>query len=463
MEQRVYAFIQRHQLIQKHTTVLAGVSGGPDSVALLHLLKKLSSSWDLKLVAVTVDHQLRNEESAEDCRFVKEICQKWGIPCVTRAVDVRRYQKEKRVSEEVAARELRYSVYQELMYAENADVLALGHHADDQIETMVMRMARIATSNALKGIPVRRIFAGGEIIRPLLGVTKNNILAYLEKYQLSYRVDKTNADESYTRNYYRKNIVPLLKEKNPGIHETIQTLSETLSQDEQYLQAQAEGMVKKIVEFGENKQEICFAAEAFLELPQALQRRAFHLILNYLYGTLPKDLSYIHEVNFFDLLRRRNGSSGLDFPLRLRMTNIYGQIYLQFGHQPSTKLAHSSLLTVPGEVLLSDGTKIEASMVKETPSENEAIFVFPSDSISLPLHIRVRKAGDRMSVRGLNGSKKLKDIFINAKVPKNLRDNWPIIVDDKGVILWVVGLKKAETAQNGKGLNIKLKFSRDDN
>ncbi len=149
----------------------------------------------------------------------------------------------------------------------------------------------------------------------------------------------------------------------------------------------------------------------------------------------------------------------MDFPLRLQMTNIYGQIYLQFGHQPSTKLAHSSLLTVPGEVLLSDGTKIEASMVKETPAENEAIFVFPSDSISLPLHIRVRKAGDRMSVRGLNGSKKLKDIFINAKIPKSLRDNWPIIVDDKGVILWVVGLKKAETAQNGKGLNIKLEYS----
>ncbi len=159
------------------------------------------------------------------------------------------------------------------MHAENADVLALGHHADDQIETLVMRMARIATSNALKGIPVRRNFAGGEIIRPLLGVTKNNILAYLEKYQLSYRVDKTNADEAYTRNYYRKNVVPLLKEKNPGIHETIQTLSETLSQDEQYLQAQAAEMVEKIVEFRENNREICFAAEAFFRASSGFTKK----------------------------------------------------------------------------------------------------------------------------------------------------------------------------------------------
>lgn len=459
MEQEVDAFIKRHHLIQKHTTILVGVSGGPDSIALLHFLKKCSSKWELTLIAVTVDHQLRNGDSADDCQFVKETCQEWGIPCVERMVDVRQYQKEKGVSEEVAARELRYGVYLDLMHEKNADVLALGHHADDQIETLVMRMVRMATSNALKGIPVRRDFAGGEIIRPLLAVTKNNILAYLEKYQLSYQVDETNADDTYTRNYYRKNVVPLLKEKNPRISETVQTLSETLAQDEQYLQEHAKEMVEKLAEFRGNTREICFAAEAFSEFPQALQRRAFHLILNYLYGTLPKDLSYIHEVNFFDLLRRRNGSASIDFPLRLRVTNIYGQIYLQFGQQPSVKPAHSSLLPVPGEALLPDGTKVEAAIINEAPAENEATFVFPLDSISLPLHIRVRKAGDRMSVRGLNGSKKLKDIFIDAKIPKNLRDNWPIIADDKGEILWVVGLKKAETAQNGQGMNIKLKIS----
>lgn len=111
-------------------------------------------------------------------------------------------------------------------------------------------------------------------------------------------MDKTNADDTYTRNYYRKNVVPLLKEKNPRIADTIQTLSETLAQDEHYLQEQAKEMVEKVAEFREDTREICFAAEAFSELPQALQRRAFHLILNYLYGTLPKDLSYIHEVNF---------------------------------------------------------------------------------------------------------------------------------------------------------------------
>lgn len=459
MEQEVCAFIRRHRLIQKHATVLVGVSGGPDSIALLHFLNNISSKWELSLIAVTIDHQLRNGDSVDDCQFVKDTCQEWGIPCVERMVDVRQYQKEKGVSEEVAARELRYNVYLDLMHEKKADLLALGHHADDQIETMVMRMVRMATSNALKGIPVRRDFAGGEIIRPLLGVTKNNILAYLEKYQLSYQVDKTNADDTYTRNYYRKNVVPLLKEKNPRIADTIQTLSETLVQDEQYLQEQAKEMVEKVAEFREDTREICFAAEAFSELPQALQRRAFHLILNYLYGTLPKDLSYIHEINFFDLLRRRNGSTSIDFPLRLRVTNIYGKIYLQFGHQSSVKSAQPSLLPVPGETVLSDGTKIEAAIIKEAPAEDEATFVFPLDSISLPLHIRVRRAGDRMSVRGLNGSKKLKDIFIDAKIPQNLRDNWPIIVDDKEEILWVVGLKKAETAQNGKGMNIKLKIS----
>lgn len=463
MEQEVYAFIKKHKLIQKHTTVLVGVSGGPDSVALLHLLKNLKRKWELTIVAVTVDHGLRGEASALDRKYVEELCEEWDIPCIAREVDVRAYQQKKGVSEEVAARTMRYLVYQDVMKEWNADVIALGHHADDQIETMLMRLARIATSNAFKGIPVRRAFAEGEIIRPFLSITKAAILNYLSRHELMYRIDETNENDAYTRNYYRKHMVPLLKDKNPKLPETIQTLSETLAEDEWYLKEQAKIKVEKIVDFDEKSKEICFEADAFRELPNALQRRGFHLILNYLYGTLPKDLSYIHEANFFDLLMRRNGNTSLDFPSKLRMTNAYGQIRMYFGYQSPPESAYSSTLTVPGEIALSDGTKIAATLVSGTQEEDSYTFVCPLQSISLPLHIRSRRAGDRMSIRGLNGSKKLKDIFIDAKIPQNLRDNWPVIVDDKGVILWVVGLKKAQTAIDGLGMNIKLICHRDNN
>jgi len=448
MELHVENFIKRHQLLTEHATVLIGVSGGPDSLALLHFLRSIRDRWQLRLIAVSVDHQLRGAESAADLHYVEELCGKWGIDCVASSIDVASYQEAEQLSTEVAARALRYQCFAEQAQKYDADYVALGHHAGDQVETMLMTLARSASSSSFSGIPVKRPFGSSMIIRPLLSVTKDDIEAYLEKYQITPRIDSTNADDTYTRNYFRKHIVPLISQKNKNMPRTMQHLSETLAEDEDFLRSQAKRLVESIVYFDEKNQMASVSAEAFKQHHPALQRRSFHLILNCLYNELPVDLTYVHEAYFFSLLNHNQGNTRIDFPARLKLENTYGKIRFYFIAEDDSpkindRLSHHEL-EIPGETQMSDGSSIEAVFSNTKPPEQTFTYSCLSGQVALPLHIRNRKPGDRMSWKGLNGTKKLKDLFIDAKIPLEKRDRWPLIVDNNGVVLWVIGLKKGQ-------------------
>lgn len=214
MDNAVRAFIKRHQLVRSHTTVLLAVSGGPDSMALLHFFYKMRTAWDLRLIAVSIDHGLRGQESLDDLHFVRRACQKRGIEFAGTSLDVPAYQAEKQVGTQKAARDMRYQFFAEQMNLYQADYLAFGHHADDQLETMLMGLIHSASVKSLAGIPVERAFASGKIIRPFLGVTKDQIERYCRQHALEPRRDPSNASDTYTRNDYRHNILPLLKAKN---------------------------------------------------------------------------------------------------------------------------------------------------------------------------------------------------------------------------------------------------------
>src|SRR5690625_882865 len=166
MNDRVIEFMKKHQLIQKNATVLIGVSGGPDSMALLHFYRSIKNDWNLKIQAISVDHELRGPESREDLEYVEDICHKWGISFMKASIDVKGYQKERRISTQVAARKVRYQFFEEQMNDINADYLALGHHGDDQVETILMALVRSTSTSALSGIPIKRKFAKGYIVRP---------------------------------------------------------------------------------------------------------------------------------------------------------------------------------------------------------------------------------------------------------------------------------------------------------
>lgn len=462
MKEKVIHFIKKHHLLEKKDKVLVAVSGGVDSMALLHFLHNIEEEWDLRLMVVSIDHQLRGRDSREDLEYVKNICKQWKILFVGKSIDVRAYQKEKGLGTEIAARELRYQCFKELMEKYQVDRLALAHHADDQAETMLMRLTRSAVSSNFAGIPVKRPFGRGMIIRPFLCVEKADLALYCDQNGIIPRIDETNDDTVYTRNFFRKNVIPLIKEKNPNIHTTIQQLSETLNEDEKYLKEQARKMIEEIVILNEKKEFVSFNIEEFKRYPLALQRRCFHLILNYLYKELPKDLSYVHEEQFLSLLNSNRGNIKIDFPSRLKLEKQYNQMKFHFSHEQLKNPSYHEILNVPGKVRLPNGTSIKAEFVQVKETMNKYCYYINSQQIELPLHIRTRKSGDRMSWKGLNGSKKLKDIFIDYKIPKEDRDIWPIVVDNNEQILWLIGIKKGQPALNQvDGTWIKLTYEAD--
>lgn len=466
MEQKVIHFIKVNQLLNKEKTVLVGVSGGPDSLALLHFFKKWQERWRINLLAITVDHQLRGEASAADVRFVKETCDDWNIPLVIKRVGVKEFQKENKIGTQVAARELRYEAFAEAMRDYKADYLALGHHGDDQIETMTMSLIRMTNLAGLAGIPHSRTFESGMIIRPFLSVTKKEIERYCSEHGLTPRIDRTNEDPTYTRNFMRKWVVPRLKEKNENLHVTIQQLSETLQEDEAHLRREAEKIFSDIVICSENPRRATVSIYLLNEHTVSLQRRIFRLTLDYLYCELPKQLTYMHENIFLELLQDGVHNKVLHFPRHLRIEKSYNEIHLSF-QKPKNKQDQADFLmkitTVPAEIALPDGGIFTVSYAEQAdlaiPDKQRCILSV--EQVRLPLVIRNRKPGDRMRYDGLQGSKKLKDIFIDDKIPRQQRDNMFVVADNDGEILWVIGLRKGLLKrERGQGPYISLHYKK---
>ncbi|MEC5426062.1 tRNA lysidine(34) synthetase TilS [Virgibacillus sp. C22-A2] len=438
----ITTFIKKHGLLMEDTTVLVGVSGGPDSMALLHFLHSIREEWNLQLIAISVDHQLRGDESKADMDYVRHICDQWNITFIGTSVDVPSYKIEKHLGTQLAARELRYQFFEQQMKYHDAAYLALGHHGDDQVETMLMSLVRTADSSAFSGIPVKRNFAAGHIIRPLLCVSKEQILTYCLENRIAPRIDPTNHETEYTRNYFRKYLLPLIKEKNSNIHNTVQYLSETLQEDESYLRQEASKLVDRTVVFHAESKQASFEISLFKTHSYALQRRAFHLILNYLYDDLPGSLSYIHEQDFFALLKSDKSNVQIDFPSNLKLEKSYEKMVIYFAEHHDS--SYHKTLEIPGEIKLPDGSMVRADYVSVYSEQNEQTYICEIEQVALPLHIRTRQRGDRMRWKGLDGSKKIKDIFIDAKVPRKDRNKWPILIDNNGEVLWLIGLKKGQ-------------------
>jgi tRNA(Ile)-lysidine synthase len=458
MDQTVHSFIKRHQLIHPHQTILVAVSGGPDSMGLLHFLSSLKESMDLRIVAVSVDHGLRGKDSADDLSYVEQMCKEWQVKFVGTSVDVHAYKKRTGLGTQEAARHLRYRFFKKIMDQEEADALATGHHGDDQAETMLMQLTRGARPEALQGIPVQRPFGKGKIIRPFLCLSKEQIGQYISKHHIEPRIDASNEDTDYTRNAFRKHVLPYLKEQNPKLHNHMQAMSERMREDHSYIKDEAEAVLKT-VRFSSNVDKfVQFSIKDFKTFPLALQRTAFHLILNYLYVDETADISYLHEEMFINLLYEKKPNAEIDLPRGLKAVRAYDEITLSFKDRDEKEAFHQ-LLPIGETVELPDGSCLTAEWVHECISEGVHVFVCDSHHVTAPLVVRSRRNGDRMRLRGMNGSKKVKDIFIDQKIPAQLRDTWPLVTDRTGEILWLVGLKKGgECTDKSPGMWLRLQY-----
>ncbi|HZW67841.1 MAG TPA: tRNA lysidine(34) synthetase TilS [Pseudogracilibacillus sp.] len=458
MEQKLIPFLKNHHIELENKKVVVAVSGGPDSVALLHFFKSLRRKMTLQLTAVTVNHQLR-KEAVEDVAYVERLCEQWDVPLISEQVDVQAYQAQHKVSTQVAARESRYAIFRKVMKAEAADYLALGHHGDDQIETLVMSLMRTTNLAGMTGIPFTRSFQQGNIIRPLLAVTRQEIESYCAQHHLQARIDPSNEDLSYTRNYVRKRIVPSLKEKNPSLHLTIQQLAESLREDEEYLRAEAEALFDKVAKYDRTARKVRLDIASLKAYAVSLQRRIYRLTLDYLYDNLPPHLSHSHEQIFLSLMKEDISNRRLHFPQNLIVEVVYGQLEFYFNEgkePPFNAYVHS----VPTTVALPDGKMLEIEYTTSIPEvENDNEYYCHISQVKFPLQIRRRKPGDRMRYKGLNGSKKIKDIFIDEKIARAERDKAIIVADDTDEVFWLIGLRKGLTKRTTEAENLYLSFT----
>nr|WP_275583027.1 tRNA lysidine(34) synthetase TilS [Gracilibacillus alcaliphilus] len=435
--------MEHYQLIRHGTKVIIGVSGGADSLLLLKYYTMLREEWHLEIIAVSIDHGLRGQESAQDVQFVAELCKKWGVTFVGRQVDVNQRKQMEKEGTQQAARILRYQVFEEVMRSYQADFLALAHHGDDQAETVLMRLIRQSNPASLTGIPIKRPFACGYLIRPFLTLSKPEIYHYCDVYQIVAREDPSNQSSTYMRNFLRNQVMPLLKQREPQLHIRIQAMTERLTEDQDYLMAQTEKMLAETTTF--SYPIVFFQIEAFQTYPMALQRRAFHLILNYLYHVLPANLHVQHEKDFFELLRNTRSNVTIDFPNRLKVTKSYDVIRFHFLSTQKRDGEDHRLIHIPDTIPLTDGAFLQAAYTSVDIKEDKHTLQIPVALTSFfPLTIRTREPGDRIRVRGLDGSKKVKDIFIDEKIPLEDRGKWPIVVGADGTLLWIIGLRKAE-------------------
>lgn len=467
MERKVEYFLAKHQLIDKGSTVIIGVSGGPDSMALLHFLSSRREDEGLKLIAVTVNHQLRGEEARADVEYVRQVCSDWEITFESAEIDVRAYKQAHKVSTQVASRILRYDIFEKMMIKYGANSLALGHHGDDQVETMLMGLMQKTTGQGLTGIPYERIFAQGKIVRPLLSVTKAEIEAYCSAYGIVPRIDPSNVDTDYTRNDLRLRVVPVLREKNEQIHKTVQQLSETMQEDEDYLMKQTKIAMQDAMTFAEQGRAVTILKHPFLAHAVSLQRRALRLTLDYLYNQLtPDNLSYIHEEIFLDLVQDSTPNKVVHFPHKLRIEKSYDIIYLYFDRNKRDQQAiHYEVSTIPTDIVLANKDVISVSEVGKWPDDikRSNLFVYPKEAIQFPLHIRNRRDGDRMTYEGMNGSKKVKDILMDEKIPRHERDQMYLITDNNETVLWLVGLRKKAIDMQAPGPYVVIEFEQSNN
>lgn len=453
-EKKTINFIHRHQLLKQGEMVAVAVSGGPDSMALLDLLHQKSGLFGIKILVMHVDHMLRGEQSLQDLDYVRTYCEMNEIAFHSASIPIKRMMDKEGTGMQETARKYRYQFFQKAMLDAGALKLAVAQHGDDQVETILMRLTRGSGGFARAGIRPCRPFGNGEIIRPLLAVTRGDIEEYCLAKSLDPRRDPSNETPAYTRNRIRMDVLPALKRENRQVAEHFQRFSEDLLEDEELLESMAKQQLSRAACFSEGSAELDIPL--FLEMPLPLQRRAIHLILSYLYQEKITFLLYRHVSAICGILEGDHPSAKLDLPLGLTAVREYAKCIFSF-HLPPENQDFFFEPEQGEEVALPNGMSIRWEMNANAPVKDCDYIVVDSQDIRLPITVRTRRPGDRLRGKGPQGTKKVKDLFIDRKVPVSKRNSWPIITDGGGEVLWVPGLRKSRfdlSPLDGNGLYI---------
>jgi len=409
----------------KDETVVVACSGGPDSMTLLQITNDLKEELNLKIVCAHVNHKIR-PESDEEAVMVEEYCKENGISFEYMTIN-----NYNNTNFHHDARMKRYDFFNKCVNKCKAKHLLTAHHGDDLMETILMRIVRGATFKSYAGFGEKIKNNTYTILRPLIPYTKEEILKYAEENDIPYSIDNSNNKDDYTRNRFRKYILPKLKEEDKNVHKKFYKFSKTIEAYDEYINKDVEKYYLEVV-----KNNI-LDSNKFQKLEKLIQIKIINKLLAEEYK---EDLSLItdkHRDLIYKILINNKPNQEVSLPNHKKAVKSYSEFYIKKDKDQKTyKIELIDYLTLP------NNKTIEIIESSEDTS-NYTIRLY-KEEVKLPLYIRTRVDGDKIEIKGLNGHKKLKDIFIDEKVSKEDRENWPILVDSNENILWIPGLKKSK-------------------
>lgn len=437
--------------VNREKPILLGVSGGPDSIFMLDTLYR--SGYNL--IIAHLDHQLR-PDSLEEAENVEKIAKQLGLPCIVEHQDVQKFAFDQKLSIEQAARQVRYEFLFQQAVDHNVQAVAVGHNADDQIETVLLHLLRGSGLAGLAGIKYRSLPNQWSrkipLIRPILGVWREQILEYLGDKTYQTNQDSSNWDKTYFRNRIRHELIPILESYNPQLKKSIYQMSSILDDDEEVLQKMTQKAWNHCL-LKKGKGFLQFDLSALQSQPIALQRRlmreAFAVLLNNL-----SDIEFQHIDQGTQFINHppKSGFSQLAAGLNISKEQDFIFLYnqqteLPDRHWPQLHASEPVEITIPGEVILNEQWVLRSSLLDYSSeifkicqtNQNLYLAYIDYDHISQPLFLRTRKVGDRFRPLGLAGkTKKLSDCLIDQKMPVRSRNNWPLLVS-RDEIIWVPG------------------------
>ncbi len=442
MFEKAYDTVKKYNMLQKNDVVVIGISGGADSVSLFHFLYEIRKEYSLKLVGVHIHHGIRGQEADRDAEYVRELCNKYNVDFELFKYDIHSEAKKMKLTDEEAGRKIRYEVFNSVLEKYGSGKIAVAHNMNDQAETLLMRICRGTGLKGLTGIlPVR-----DNIIRPLIECSRESIEEYCEINHLQYQKDYTNEMDIYTRNKIRLKLIPMIKENlNPSIISVLSRMREMLQDEEDYIEIQAKQAYEECLNL-KNKDMVSINIEKINKYHKVIQKRIIRFALQELRADL-HDIEFAHIKDILDLMTKSTGKTiNLTDGIMVRKQYENLEFYLK-KEEGIFKGFSYDLKTTDEEIEISEAGLVIKTFLNEKNFNKENFNnvytkFFDCDKIIGNLKIRTRISGDKIYLKGI-GTKKLKDFFIDIKLPREQRNQVPIVAVGNEVI-WIVGYKVNE-------------------
>jgi len=441
--EQVKRTIDRYHLLDKGDQLIIGVSAGVDSMVLLHLLNAYRQELDLSLIVAHVNHGLRSEESEKEAELVQKESERLGLIFEYGQFNVKEFQKVWRISLQDAARRIRFHFFNVLLQKYNANKIALGHNADDQVETVLLRLMRGSGLKGLKGmLPIRE----GRVIRPLLEVWRREVESFAEEMKIPHLLDSSNLKKNYLRNRLRLSLIPLIeKEYQPNFKKIVLKTSTILRKENDYLERETDKAYQKIIR--EERGDLSFRFSEYQSLLPAIQWRILQRILGRICSgeMIMEEGEWLEVGPIYKKLEKPSPSFLLELPNGMYIEKCYDRVLLRKGRVKPVPPFEVKLIS-PGRTYIEE---IGREVVIEEAVMNDQfkdlyglpnVILLDYQNLRFPLKLRNFRPGDRFQPLGVKGTQKLKEFFIDHKIPKFERPRIPLLISGD-IIAWVVGYR----------------------